>query len=156
MTTTNRGRASENAVRKVLLDLEAEFSAFTFNRVMDSHAAGGRLPAAPGDFQAFSNTSQPSKNFVIEVKEFAHDYRLSYNNFDLGKVARMYKRELAGSVCVVLLYSTTAKIWRQANLAFFRGRDNTVGSWDLRNLQTIVLKPFLRELLCPLDYPPPS
>jgi hypothetical protein len=152
MTTANRGKHSESYIRNLLLKLESDFVAFTFNRVMDSHAAGGRLPASPGDFQAFSKTSGKSENFCIEVKEFAHDFRISYNNFDEAKVARMYKRELAGSICVVLLYSTTMRVWRVANLRFFRQRNKSVGSWDLRSLEICqdVLET-MKELLCPQE-----
>lgn len=127
-----RGKIAEAVVMQTLKKFADRHHCFTFNRVQDARTAGGRGTAAIGDFQAFySGQGKGSRNFVIEVKEVAHAYRLSYNNFDAGQIARMRIRELAGSIALVLVYHSPTKLWRILPLSLFYTREEGAGSWDL-------------------------
>ena len=151
MTAANRGKYAEAKVRGHLKRLDAQLANFTFNRISDAHSAGGRAQPQPGDFQAFMSgtynvvatsagvdllwSQHPdgapaNRNFLIEVKEVKHDYRLPHQNYSPDSVARMAKRALAGSEPVVLVYHTEAEVWRCVPFDVFQTR--TGGSWDLR------------------------
>ena len=136
----NRGKVAEGKVREALKKLEAEYVEFTFNRILDAHSAGGKLSAQPGDFQAFGW----GRNWLLEVKEVAHDYRLGHNNFPLASVARMRKRQAAGSECLVLLYHSTTKCWRFPRFDLFLHRDG--GSWDFRGTPLVDLDSTLKRI----------
>lgn len=146
-TVGTRGKWAEGKVKDVLLKLETSDAKFTFNRVQDAHAAGGRFVAQAGDFQAFRFLNGVRRNFLIEIKEVAHDFRLSYNNFTGDKVARMWKRSLAGSECLVFVYHTTSKVWREVPFEVFLSRPITAGSWDLSTYPTGSISNLLQESL---------
>jgi hypothetical protein len=147
----NRGKWAEGEVRKHLKVLEAAHASFTFNRNLDAHAAGGRFQAVPGDFQAFCLYKEKqigpnawvndphSRNFIIEVKEVTNSTRLPYKNYSEDKVARVRKREMAGTECLVLVCFLPEKVWKAVPQAFFYDRDPTKpsGSWDLHRLPLI-------------------
>ncbi len=137
----DRGKEGESLFKKALEELEAKDFRLTFNRISDARTAGGRGVSVEGDFQAFQAfaDSESTRNFLFEVKETQHSYRLAYGNFDKGQVARMRKRKLAGSLCYVLVYHAADKLWRYQELEFFDKRDATLGSWDLRSLPTASL-----------------
>lgn len=126
----NRGKYAEGKTRDYLKLLETQLAGFTFNRVQDAHSAGGRFTPQAGDFQAFHLQADRSRNFIIEVKEVAHDFRLPHKNYSEDKVARVQKRAMAGTECLVLVCHTTTKLWRAVPFDVFRTR--TGGSWDLR------------------------
>jgi hypothetical protein len=137
----NNGTLAEGKVQKFLAAKSEQTASFCFERILDAKAAGGRFRAQAGDFQAFS----PGKNWLLEVKSVAHDFRLPHGNFEAGQRARMAKRALAGTICVVLFYSTTLKLWRLAPLSFFSNLDG--GSWDLRSFQATSLADCLNPIL---------
>lgn len=160
----NRGKVAEAAVKKFLKDTEGAIMEFTFNRCLDAHAAGGKFPAQAGDFQAFLQGSlhltvaekgvtalwsrSPGgvpcpRNFIIEVKEVKHDFRLPHGNYSPDKVARVSKRVLAGTEAIVVVLHTTTKQWRAVPFAFFQTR--TGGSWDLRQFEPVDMPTALRE-----------
>lgn len=155
MTTANRGKYAEGKVREHLKALEAAHANFTFERVYDAHAAGGRAQPQPGDFRAFyqprngweaqggEGQTPASRNWLIEVKEVKHDYRLPHANFSPDKVARMHKGALSGREPIVLVYHTEAKIWRNVPFAVFLKREG--GSWDLRDSEPVDFKTSLNE-----------
>lgn len=128
-----RGKVAESLVRDALKALEATAMQFTFNRIGDAGAAGGAFAAQSGDYQAFGW----GKNWLIEVKELQHAYRLPHSSFGAEQVARMRKRSLAGSIPVVLLYHRNEKVWRCPSFATFLRRDG--GSWDFRLVETFSL-----------------
>jgi hypothetical protein len=149
MTTANRGKYAEGKVRDYLKLLDSAHVNFTFNRNQDAHAAGGRFTPQAGDFQAFGLWQTPagdnlqhiinvSRNFIIEVKELAHDYRLPEKNYSADKVARVQKRVLAGTSALVLIYHTGLKIWRAVPHDVFRDRSKP--SWDLREFEPVDYK----------------
>lgn len=159
---SNRGKTAEAAVRKLLKDLEGAHMAFTFNRCLDAHAAGGKFPAQAGDFQAFlaghyntgrvwvpGSATDPGthlpcgRNFIVEVKEVKHDFRLPHKNYSTDKVARVQKRVLAGTEAIVVVLHTTTKTWRAVPFALFQTR--TGGSWDLRQFEPVDMPTALRE-----------
>lgn len=158
-TAADRGKWSEGEVRKHLDKLDAAFSNFTFDRIVDARATRGRSSVAvAGDFQAFlkgryvsiyfkspygelfmPDYTQPgalevSRNFLIEVKETeASKTRLPYKNFDTGAVGRARMRALAGSEVLVLVCHRPESVWRAVPLDVFVTRDarKPGGSWDL-------------------------
>lgn len=151
----NRGKYAEGKIKDYLKLLEASHMSFTYNRVQDAHAAGGRFTPQAGDFQAFSliESAAPidgaypkSRNFLIEVKELKHDFRLPHASYSADKVARVQKRVLAGSEAIVMLYHSTTKLWRAVPFAVFTDR-STGGSWDLRAYPTGDYRTALSEFL---------
>lgn len=161
----NRGKYSEGKVKDHLKAIEASHMAFTYNRVQDAHAAGGRFVPQAGDFQAFADLGlidpdiflsltgfvplhamRLSRNFLIEVKELKHDFRLPHASYSADKVARVQKRVLAGSEAIVILYHSTTKLWRAVPFHVFTDR-SVGGSWDLRDYPTCDYRTALNEFL---------
>lgn len=140
----NRGKVAEGKVKDALNDMNNHNAGFTFNRQPDAHAAGGRFHPLPGDFQAFAkyigtglqaDLGQYSRNFIIEVKEVKHDFRLSHKNYSEDKVARVEKRVWAGTEAIVAVLHTTNNTWRLVPLDVFL--DRTGASWDLRSFPVL-------------------
>jgi hypothetical protein len=153
MSAANRGKYTEDKVREVLKAIECDHLRFTFNRIPDAHAAGGKAQPQAGDFQAFyKDMFGGSWNFLIEAKETEHPSRLPYKNFSPDAVARAYKRQLAGSQTIVLVCSKPTKEWRLIPLDFFRERNAATpsGSWvfsgfpafTTKQLHDVLLKEF--------------
>ncbi len=161
----NRGKYAEGEIKKYLKLLNDSHMNFTYNRNPDAHAAGGRFVPVAGDFQAFhqvgtawvrdvdhedqSYTDRPvplARNFIIEVKEVAHDFRLPHANYSADKVARVEKRCKAGTEAIVMIYHTKLKTWRAVPQAVFNDR-STGGSWDLRAHEPVDFKRALSEFL---------
>lgn len=143
VSAAKRGKVAEGKVRDYLKALEALSVHFTFNRIGDAGAAGGAFAAQAGDFQAFGW----GKNWLIEVKETQHAYRIPHGNFGPEQVAKMRKRELAGSVPVVLIYHRNEKLWRCPHLELFLYREG--GSWDLRGIKPQPLQVILDSTFNP-------
>jgi hypothetical protein len=146
MGKADQGKSAEKKVRDYLDLLDKAHVAFTFNRNQDAHAAGGRFVPVAGDFQAFGlylrkaasvgvSESLPacSRNFILEVKEVQHDFRLPYKNYSADKVARVQKRVLAGAEPLVLIRFMPRDEWRAVPFEVFRNRNEATpsGSWDL-------------------------
>lgn len=140
VSSANRGKVAEAKVRDYLKELEAQSVYFTFNRIGDAGAARGAFVAQAGDFQAFGW----GKNWIIEVKETQHAYRLPHGNFGPEQVGKMRKRELAGSVPVVLIYHRNEKVWRCPSFSTFLSREG--GSWDLRDVKAQPLPELLDNI----------
>ena len=140
IAAARRGKVAEGKVRDYLRALEDSTMQFTFNRIGDAGAAGGAFAAQSGDYQAFGW----GKNWLIEVKELQHAYRLPHASFGAEQVARMQKRALAGTVPVVLIYHRNEKVWRCPPFATFATRVG--GSWDFRNLETSTLAEIMEAI----------
>ncbi len=137
----NRGKKAEKRVYEVLDAFNSRVAGFTFNRNLDAHAAGGRFPAQAGDFQSFCKykerqigpnawvNDEHSRNFIIEVKEVAHDHLLPHKNYSADKVARVQKRVWAGTEAIVAVLHTTTGLWRLVPFDVFTKREG--GSWNL-------------------------
>lgn len=147
MSASDRGKVAEGKVRAQLKDIESKYLRFTFNRISDAHSAGGKgAVSQPGDFQAFYQNEFGARfNFLIEVKETEHEFRLPHGNFSLDAVARMRKRQLAGTECFILTYHSKSKTWRCIEFDFFVHREG--GSWDLRVFPLIDMPTTLKENL---------
>jgi hypothetical protein len=131
MSTANRGKTSEKAVAKYLTEMGANNATFDWHRQYDAKSAGGKFPAQPGDYAFYSLINHG----LIEVKEVDHDFRLPKKNFENDKIARLYKRQLAGGkICVVISFTTTKK-WRNVPFEYFRER-LVQPSWDLSEFPT--------------------
>lgn len=124
----NRGKKPEDKVRDYLKAYDERTHKFDWHRNYDAKSAGGRFQRQTGDFQFYL----PGIHGVIEVKEVNHEYRLPHKNYAAEKVAKVYKRTLAGGAAYVLVYHTPIDKWRVLGLAPFRVREG--GSWDLRGV----------------------
>lgn len=137
VSAAKRGKVAEAKVRDYLKALEAQTIQFTFNRIGDAGAARGAFASQAGDFQAFGW----GRNWIIEVKETQHAYRLPHGNFGVEQVVKLRKRELAGSLPLVLIYHRNEKLWRCPAFSTFLHREG--GSWDLREVKPQLLAEIL-------------
>jgi hypothetical protein len=153
-----RGKVAEAEVRKILKAIESKNMTFTFNKNPDAHAAGGRAQPVAGDFQAFRSVSTTfngtegqceSRNFIIEVKEVKHAFRLPHGNYSEDKVSRVQKRVYAGTEAVVAVMHKDADDrptgWRLVPQSVFTTR--TGGSWDLSAHPLVDINRALRDFL---------
>ncbi len=162
----NRGKSAEKVIHGLLDKFSDNVAGFCANRVPDAHMAGGRFPAQAGDFQAFrkitlnaqaidlgaggilcSDNLKPlefSRNFIIEVKEVKHDFRLPSKNYDAAKVARVQKRVWAGTEAVVAVLHTTTGLWRLVPFEVFTVR---APSWDLSAYEPVDIEQALGKFL---------
>ena len=129
MTAANRGKWAEGEVKKELAKRSAASSSFAFYRLPDARA--GSLQATLADYLVLVEGCL----VLLEVKEVAHDYRLSYTNFSSSQVARQRLWEAAGAVGLVAVAHSTTKSWRVLPLERFTSRDSGA-SWDLRDSET--------------------
>lgn len=165
-SSSNRGKSAEKQVRDILDGFNTRVAGFCFNRVPDAHMAGGRFPAQAGDFQAFrliktgssamdfgrrgmcatddGSELTFSRNFIIEVKEVKHDFRLPSKNYSEDKVARVQKRVWAGTEAVVAVLHTTTGLWRLVPFAVFTERKP---SWDLTAHPHVDIETALAEFM---------
>ena len=154
----NRGKSAEQKVREHLKALAAANANFDFQRNQDAHAAGGRMSVPQvGDFAAFGRYSVPgllvpdhySRNFIIEVKEVKHGFRLPYQNYSADKVARVSKRVLAGAEAIVLVRFMPADEWRAVPQEVFakRNPEKPSGSWDLSAYPFVDYRTALNEFM---------
>lgn len=153
-SSANRGKVAEKKVNDALKSMNDHNAGFTFNRQPDAHAAGGRFQPLPGDFQAFclghynagrvwtlGPATDPGlhlpapRNFIIEVKEVKHDFRVPAKNYSEDKVARVQKRVWAGTEAIVAVLHTTTMQWRLVPLEVFVDRSKP--SWDLRGFPAL-------------------
>jgi hypothetical protein len=123
--TANRGKSAEAAVMAYLKAYDEKHQDFDFARNYDAHSAGGRFQRQTGDFQFYMGKGHG----VIEVKEVAHDFRLPHKNMGTDSVGKLWKRQLAGGLVIVLVNHTTTGLWRVPLFETFRKREG--GSWDL-------------------------
>jgi len=165
-TAANRGKYAESELKKYLKLLESHHMDFTWNRNPDAHAAGGKFVPVAGDFQAFhklgwaylrnpenANTYTErqvpyQRNFIIEVKEVKHDFRLPVKNYSSDKIARIEKRVRAGTEAAVLIChwpKTEKETWRLVPHEFFQ--DQSQPSWDLRRFPICDWKRELSDFL---------
>ena len=137
-TVGTRGKYAEAQVKKKLASLESVRQASY--RVPDARA--GSFAVALADFLIMRDRRMT----LLEVKEVAHDFRLNHTNLGLDQISRMRMWASAGAQADVLVYHTTTKLWRVADIHWFyenyRKVDDDgkkVGSWDLRSLEHVTL-----------------
>ena len=137
-TAANRGKYAEAQVKKKLASLESARQAFA--RWPD--ARSGSFAVALADFLIMRN----GRMTLLEVKEVAHDFRLPHENLGLGQIGRMRAWASAGAQADVLVYHSTTKLWRTAEIHWFHENyrkvdddGKKVGSWDLRSLEHVTL-----------------
>ena len=137
-TAANRGKYAEAQVKKKLASLESARQAHA--RWPDARA--GSFAVALADFLIMRDRRMT----LLEVKEVAHDFRMSHTNLGLDQIARMRMWASAGAQADVLVYHSTTKLWRTAEIHWFlenyRKVDDDgkkVGSWDLRSLEHVTL-----------------
>ena len=121
---SQRGKGSEDAVNNVLTRYGSDRGfRFTWERIPDARAAGGRFTPVAGDFRAFYS----GRSACVEVKETLMVDRLPKKNFSADKIARAYKLSLAGVICPVLIHHTTTGRWAVQDVKFFY--ENSGPSW---------------------------
>jgi hypothetical protein len=120
----SRGKASEKAIKAMLEKFNRRYARFDYERVYDARSARGRATARTGDYNVWCN----SIPYTIEVKEVDHKFRLPAKNFDAAAVARMEKRLLSGTTCLVLVFHKPLGLWRMPSLDVF---SEAKPSWDL-------------------------
>lgn len=137
-TAANRGKYAEAQVKKKLASLESARQAYA--RWPD--ARSGSFAVALADFLIMRD----GRMTLLEVKEVAHDFRLSHTNLDLSQIGRMRAWASAGAQADVLVYHSTTKLWRTASIQWFfenyrriNEAGKAVGSWDLREFPTMTL-----------------
>jgi penicillin-binding protein-related factor A (putative recombinase) len=142
MSEANRGKVGEGKLDKEFKKLDLSLPNFTYERIYDARSSMGKM-ANPrcGDFVLYHQ----GRNLLLEVKEVAHDYRLPVGNFELDQRARMRKRQIAGSICGVIVYHSTTEVWRLMPLDWF-GTLNK-GSWDFRNTRAYTMPDLLQGLI---------
>ncbi len=119
-----RGKYAEGKVKVLLGKLSDKYADFDFERKYDARSAGGRFPSQVADYGFF----RPEVHGLLEVKEIAHDRRLPKDK--LSQLARLHKRQLAGSFIVVLILHTTIGAWRLVPFNWLWERREQA-SWDL-------------------------
>lgn len=123
-----RGKQAESLFKRLGGKLEKSQSVMVY-RLPDARA--GSLQPTLADFLLIWHRML----LLVEVKEVAHDFRLSYNNFSEGQVGRQRLWAMAGGTSLVLIYHSTTKSWRCAPIDRFVDR-SVGGSWDLRDIKT--------------------
>ena len=137
-TVGTRGKYAEAQVKKKLASLESVKQASY--RVPD--ARSGSFAVALAVFLIMRD----GRMTLLEVKEVGHDFRLPYTNLGLDQIGRMRAWGSAGAQSDVLVYHSTTKLWRTAEIHWFYenyrkvdGDGKKVGSWDLRSLEHVTL-----------------
>lgn len=137
-TVGTRGKYAETQVKKKLASLESARQAHA--RWPDARA--GSFAVALADFLIMRD----GRMTLLEVKEVAHDFRLNHGNLDLSQIGRMRAWASAGAQADVLVYHSTTKLWRTAEIHWFHENyrrvnetGKAVGSWDLREFPTMTL-----------------
>lgn len=137
MSTANRGKAAEAAVKKYLKSLDSVDT--LYYRYPDMRA-GFKAPA-PCDFMVLRR----GKLTLLEVKSVEHAYRLPHKNMSPDQVARMRMWEAAGAQSWVLIHFEGG--WRAETVGHFLVREG--GSWDFRNFgDPKPLKAVMEEIVC--------
>lgn len=131
----NRGKVAEGLMKKALQNLEKHSHNLCFERIPDARSSRG-MSSNPrdGDFVIYHS----GKNILIELKEVGHDYRLPKSNFPNDQKARLRKRQLAGTICRVVVYHSTTGVWRLLELDYFDL--GVTGSYDLTSTKQYTLK----------------
>jgi len=120
-----RGKWAEGQVRKWCAARSDASATFDFYRYPDPRA--GSLQPVPADFEAVQH-GVPYLYEVKEVQTTSPSRRLPQKNFSADKVARMYKRLLAGADCWVIICHMPEREWRLVPLSVFLVR---APSWDI-------------------------
>lgn len=136
MTTANRGKAAEAAVKKLLASMEGA----TTTSVRWPDARAGSFVTAPCDFMCLNS----GKLTLLEVKSVEHAYRLPHQNASPDQIARMRNWQAAGADAWVLVHFAPLKLWRAETVNYFMIREG--GSWDMRHIEPKPLKDWIEEI----------
>lgn len=121
-----RGKRAEAAIQNYLKLLKESYASFDFQRQYDARSAGGRFQSQTGDYLIF----RPHHHAVLEVKTLHHDFRLPKKNFPAEQIAKLRRREMAGSQIFILVFHSTTERWRVPDFKLFRNSPDSP-SWDL-------------------------
>ena len=123
----DRGKDAEKEVQKFFDSQASRFAIFSYERLPDARAAGGRFKAMVADF----DIGRPGLQAFVEVKESTHDYRIAKDK--LEQLPRLRMWALAGREFAVVVHHSELGKWRIALKDFF-GIEGMPASWDLREL----------------------
>ena len=118
----DKGKEAEREVGKVLEKYASTVLEFDYLRLPDARSAMGRMKAMPADFEFYL----PGMHGLIEVKETAHDFRLTRSK--ISQLPMMQRRARAGGRCFVVIHHSTIGKWRRVPVRALVGE---VPSWDL-------------------------
>lgn len=138
----NRGKVAEGLMKKALQQLEKSKHDLCFERIADARSSRG-MSSNPrdGDFVIY----HAGKNILLELKEVAHAARLPKPNLPNDQKARLRKRQLAGTICKVVVYHSPTGVWRLLDLDYFDL--GTTGSWELSGTKPYTLKEVIECLI---------
>lgn len=111
--TANRGKSSEDAVQKVLVEVRNKEITFDFDRLFDSRSAGRIIPTQVSDYLLFFR----ARSATLEVKGLKKGFRLGKSAFP--QRSRMLRREAAGCLGFVLVHTMENDMWMLATIAKF-------------------------------------
>jgi hypothetical protein len=114
-----RGKTAQDLTQKHLDKLNEKHAGFTYIRLQDARAAGGRLKKQMSDFICWWCDADAGVRFSmpLEVKSTEHDYRISKDH--LTQLPMLRKVWLAGAEPFVLVLFKSIEKWRIAPIDFF-------------------------------------
>jgi hypothetical protein len=133
-----RGKTAQDLTQKHLDLLNTKHASFTYIRLQDARAAGGRLKKQLADFICWYHKKvnpHPHDYLVeclsmpLEVKSTEHDYRITKDH--LSQLPMLKKVKLAGAEPYVLVLFKQIEKWRIAPIDFFPFGQ---ASWDMSKL----------------------
>lgn len=129
-----RGKTAQDLVQKHLDLLNEAYAGFSYIRLMDARAAGGRLKKQMSDFicwhsklvvnELYNRLSMP-----LEVKSTEHSHLLTKAH--LTQLPMLNKVALSGASPFVLVLFKGLEKWRIAPISFFHFGAT---SWNMSNL----------------------
>lgn len=129
MSKSNTGVWAEKRLAEMLGAWMQDDPRREATRLTDAKAAGRIIKPAAADFEYYCKTESGRAHFgLIEVKETAHEYRLSRDR--LTQLPRMRKRDKCGGSSYVLIYHTELRLWRCATVEYLASTGDK-GSWNL-------------------------
>lgn len=127
-----RGKTAQDEAKKVLDKMNTKDAHFTYVRLADARAAGGRLKKQLSDYICWwwRIDTGVKYSMPLEVKSTEHDYRIGKD--DITQLPMLKKSYQAGAYPFVLVLFKGLNQWRIAPIDFFEfGKP----SWDMSELK---------------------
>lgn len=128
-SSADRGKDTENKVRKWLDGQSAADATFDYLRLPDARSARGYLSAMPCDMIIFADRYRLP--VMLEVKETEQQTRLPHDK--VRQLSKLKKYALTQTVSsVVVVFFSKLGVWKGVNAAKMTGIK--AGSWDFSNI----------------------
>lgn len=128
-----RGKTAQKLVQDYFKIINERFATFSYMRIPDARAAGGRLGKVCGDFLCWWLDTDGDYRFnysvPLEVKSTKHDYRLPAKS--VPQLPALKKLAKSGAQPYVLVLFKGIGKWRIAHIDYF---GFGVSSFDMRDL----------------------